>query len=79
MKKPLSLALQSLLRSRRADAGASWLGLARGRLLPDAPRQRMWDLLEGLDWAAMPNEGKLRGAMAERSFKLGLSTKARPT
>ena len=23
----------------------------------------------------MPNEGKLRGAMAERSFKLGLSTK----
>tara|TARA_B100000780_G_C20679866_1_gene270571 strand:+ start:327 stop:437 length:111 start_codon:yes stop_codon:yes gene_type:complete len=36
----------------------------------------MWDLLEGLDWAAMPNEGKLRGAMAERSFKLGLSTKA---
>ena len=72
----MSLALQSLLRSRRADAGASWLGLARGRLLPDAPRQRMWDLLEGLDWAAMPNEGKLRGAMAERSFKLGLSTKA---
>ena len=24
----------------------------------------------------MPNEGKLRGAMAEQSFKLGLSTKA---
>ena len=25
----------------------------------------------------MPNEGKLRGAMAEQSFKLGLSTKVR--
>jgi hypothetical protein len=35
----------------------------------------MWEMLEGLDWAAMPNEGKLRGAMAEQSFKLGLSTK----
>ena len=40
MKKPRSLALQLLLRGRRADAGASWLGLARGRPLPDAPRRR---------------------------------------
>jgi len=37
---------------------------------------RLQRLLEQLDWSRMPAEGKLRGEMAEQSFKLGLSTKA---
>ena len=72
MKKPLSLVLQSLRRSRHADAGAWWLGLSRGRPLPDAPRRRMWEILEGLDWAAMPNEVRVRAVGLEPRLGVGV-------
>ena len=72
MKKPLSLVLQCLRRSRQADAGAWWLGLSRGRPLPDAPRRRMWEILEGLDWAAMPNEVRVRAVGLEPRLGVGV-------
>ena len=52
-----------------------WLGRVHGKPLPTAEARRLERLLESLDWASMPAEGKLRGEMAEQSFKLGLSTK----
>ena len=53
-----------------------WLGRVNGLPLPVAPRERLRRLLDELDWSTMPADGKLRGTMADNSFKLGLSTKA---
>ena len=64
-----------MLRHRKLTGGDVWLGRVSGRPLPAAPAARLQSLLEGLDWSAMPADGKLRGEMAEQSFKLGLSTK----
>ena len=74
-KNPAQLLLQTLLRHRRQSGGGVWKGRANGRPLPRAEAERLHQLLSGLDWSAMPAEGKLRGAMADQSFKLGLSTK----
>jgi len=76
VRNPLSLLLTTLLRHRRASGGEVWLGRVNGLPLPAAPVARLHRILEALDWSAMPAEGKLRGAMAEQSFKLGVSTKA---
>ena len=76
LKKAAALLEGTLLRHRRADGGQLWRGRVRGLPLPEAAAARLRRLLEQLDWSAMPAEGKLRGAMADNSFKLGLSTKA---
>lgn len=76
VKQPGSLVCTTLLRARRVDAGSCWLGIRHGLPLPEGPRDRLRKILDELDWSAMPAEGKLRGKMADNSFKLGLSTKA---
>ena len=76
VKQPGSLVCTTLLRARRVDAGSCWLGIRHGLPLPEGPRERLRKILDELDWSAMPAEGKLRGKMADNSFKLGLSTKA---
>jgi len=76
VKRPTQLFESHLLKRRKADSGAVWIRRVNGLPLPIAPTLRLRQLLEGLDWAKMPAEGKLRGIMADKSFKLGLSTKA---
>ena len=74
-KSPYSLLVQTLLRQRRLAGGAVWRGRVNGLPLPREPMERLRALLDRLDWSSTPAEGKLRGAMADQSFKLGLSTK----
>lgn len=74
-KQPGMLLTTGLLKQRRLSGGDVWLGRVHGKPLPTAEARRLERLLESLDWASMPAEGKLRGEMAEQSFKLGLSTK----
>jgi hypothetical protein len=75
LKNPMGLLMQTLLRHRRLSGGDVWKGVLNGLPLPRAPAERMHALLARLDWSSMPADGKLRGNMAEQSFKLGLSTK----
>jgi hypothetical protein len=75
VKSPVKLVLSTVLRRRRADGGHVWLQRVSGLPLAPAPVQALRALLDALDWGAMPAEGKLRGKMADNSFKLGLSTK----
>ena len=75
VKQPQQLLLGALLKERRTFGGAIWLRRLNGLPLPIAPAARLRKLLDELDWSAMPAEGKLRGEMADNSFKLGLSTK----
>ena len=75
VKAPSQLLLQTLLRHRRLSGGDVWRGRLNGLPLPKAEAERLRSLLERLDWSSMPAEGKLRGTMADNSFKLGLSTK----
>lgn len=78
-KAPAALLLSTLLRRRQgAGAGLVWLGRATGLPLPAEPAARLHRLMAACDWAAMPADGKLRGPMADFSFKLGLSTRAGP-
>ncbi len=74
-KNPTSVLLATLLRHRRVGGGDLWLGRLNGRALPVAEKEWLHALLRDLDWSAMPADGKLRGPMADNSFKLGLSTK----
>ena len=74
-KQPGGLLCACLLKHRRLTGGDVWLGRVNGLPLPRAEAARMRELLDALDWSAMPADGKLRGEMAEQSFKLGLSTK----
>ena len=75
-RNPGQLLLAALLRQRRLVGGDVWLGRVRGLPLPAAPAARLRQILDELDWSAMPADGKLRGNMADNSFKLGLSTRA---
>ena len=75
-KNPAALLEQTLMRQRHTAGGHVWLGRVNGLPLPEAPTARLRALLDSLDWSAMPADGKLRGTMADNSFKLGLSTKA---
>ena len=75
-KSPAALLLSALLRHRRASGGYVWLGRVSGKPLPQAEASRLHELLKALDWSSTPADGKLRGAMADNSFKLGMSTKA---
>ena len=75
-KQPGALLASSLLKQRRLSGGDVWLGRVNGLPLPAAPAAHLRQLLDALDWSATPADGKLRGEMAEQSFKLGLSTKA---
>lgn len=75
-KQPGALLTMTVLKHRQMGGGAVWLGRVSGKPLPAAPASRLRALLDALDWGAMPADGKLRGEMAEQSFKLGLSTRA---
>lgn len=75
-KSPPQLLLSCLLKHRKATGGDIWLGRVKGLPLPAAETARLRKILEELDWSSMPADGKLRGNMADNSFKLGFSTKA---
>ena len=75
-KNPPALLLATLLRHRRMHGGELWLGRLNGKPLPQKEKEHLQSLLDSLDWSSMPADGKLRGNMADNSFKLGLSTKA---
>jgi hypothetical protein len=74
-KRPVALLMSTVLRHRRLSGGDIWLGRVHGKPLPRAEAQRLRTLLDALDWSSMPADGKLRGAMAVNSFKLGMLTK----